>query len=187
MDHLAVANLLEGRAQKAVKVRRPCQHRFACLFVCRASNFFAGCSLAPVQMLRRIYDLQKSAHGPNDPRTMSTRQKIMTIRGQQIGAVAKDIHSPGRGSQHVRVSQHRGAKESKPPQSSLEYQAPKSTQPQGSVGTGGERSQPLRQSSEGSRCVADPRGSGSSVSNGSNSGKVTSVFKAIRSLGRKNI
>lgn len=59
MDHLAVANLLEGRTQKALK------------------------------MLRRIYDLQKFAHGPMDPRCFATRQKIITIRSQQTGASKK--------------------------------------------------------------------------------------------------
>ncbi|CAB9499805.1 repeat-containing protein [Seminavis robusta] len=155
MDHLAVANLLEGRTQKAIK------------------------------MLRRIYELQRTAHGANDPRTMATRQKILTIRGQQMAAspnanTAKEADTPV----NVRSPREAPPDERKVSRSKSETpvvvtdfrHTPQAQRP---------LSQPIiRQASDGSR---DPRSSSNSVSTNGNSGgsKVNSVFKAFRSLGRK--
>lgn len=40
-------------------------------------------------MLRRIYEAQKAAYGPDDPRCAATRQKINTIRSQKTGQPPK--------------------------------------------------------------------------------------------------
>lgn len=136
MDHLAVANLLEGRTQKATK------------------------------MLRRIYELQRAAHGPNDPRSLATRQKIMTIRGQQEDSQMdssqagtrqrrqEESKSSGPGAQQYETYTQKQANDSKPP-----AEVPAS-----------------------SKAPPNPNNNNNGNSGG---GKVGSVFKAIRSLGRK--
>lgn len=154
MDHLAVANLLEGRTQKAIK------------------------------MLRRIYELQRIAHGPNDPRCTATKHKILTIRGQQIQA-SKDS------------SFDQKQRQSPPRQGRVSAKArpkPAPQKPQSSVAGAVEMvlnadktaSKHLRRPSEssGSRCTGS-NGNISNPSGGNTAGKSkNSMFKAIRSLGR---
>ena len=137
MDHLAVANLLEGRTQKALK------------------------------MLRRIYELQKAAHGPKDPRCFATRQKIMTIRSQQVGAAKKSA----------------AGKKTKNEDREVADTPKQNMQPAGRILDAVPRSQPAdpKTASDGS---ASRGCTGSTSSNGHNS-KVNTVFKAIRSLGRR--
>lgn len=136
MDHLAVANLLEGRTQKALK------------------------------MLRRIFELQKEAHGPNDPRCFATRQKIMTIRSQQARLPSKASQTTNGGS----------GSEKPAPQAPAEYAEPShghEDETKDSAGDGG--------GSFSARCAGD---SGNSQQN-THGNKRNSLFKAIRSLGRK--
>ena len=128
-------------------------------------------------MLRRIYDLQRAAHGPSDARCAATRQKILTIRGQQIEASKNTSfekqHRPSRASAQPRAPQAKTEAELKVPE------------PPGDNGgeTAATGSKHLRQPSESSsRCTGS---NGNSNQNGGNGGKVkNSMFKAIRSLGR---
>jgi len=158
MDHLAVANLLEGRAQKAIK------------------------------MLRRIYDLQRAAHGPNDPRCTTTRQKIMTIRGQQIQAFKNASFEKQQQEQRQRAE----SDDELPSKSTAARPEPRrqTSQP---LNTGGVEQRPATTSASSlketngdstSRCIG---GIGGPTNNGTlgGSGKTkNSMFKAIRSFGR---
>lgn len=137
MDHLAVANLLEGRTQKALK------------------------------MLRRIYELQKSAHGASDPRCFATRQKIMTIRSQQMRAASKQSHnSSDQTSKGKKVTYD-------------EKVAPQA--PEGDDGFGHEDE--TKDGAGDARHSRRASTGGSGTTNGSSKNK--SLFKAIRSFGRK--
>ena len=178
MDHLAVANLLQGRTQKAVKVRISKQP-FSLQEVQTSLISIPCFAVYLQQMLRRIYDLQKAAHGPNDPRCFATRQKIMTIRGQQVRASSTDpVDHPTSGP---------AQKQEQPPAvrpRPERQQSAHSQQQQQQVG--GRPKHAGRQTSEGessSRCTPSVGGGGSS--NNSHSHNKVGLFKAIRSLGRK--
>ena len=110
-------------------------------------------------MLRKIYELQRAAYGPNDPRCHSTLQKIVTIRGQE--------KADGRQSPPANPRHQRGNEESKTQLSNDEKRASNAQAEEGkSLG----------------RCTPVPNGNGGGNGGG---GKVNSVFKALRSLGRK--
>ena len=194
MDHLAVANLLEGRTQKAIKVSQACpsllvstcfllpvavvSSTFQSHFVCLTSY----CKIPPLQMLRRIYDLQRAAHGPSDSRCTATRQKIMTIRGQQIRLSKNNSFDQQHRSSQTRQTQAKQETAAKPARPEPTRQ---NSQPSGGFETGPATTTAstklLRQPSESStsRCA----GNGSNP-NGGNTKVKNSMFKAIRSLGR---
>lgn len=128
-------------------------------------------------MLRRIYDLQRATHGPSDARCAATRQKILTIRGQQIEASKNASFE-----RHRRPSRALAQSQAPQAQTEAELKAPKP--PGDDVGDPAAiASKHLRQPSESSsRCTGS---NGNNNQNGGNGGKVkNSMFKAIRSLGR---
>ena len=119
--------------------------------------------IVSLQMLRRIYDLQRAEYGPSDIRCAATRQKIWTIRGQQVeaskNASSERQHRPSRAQAQPEAPQGKVEPERKAPE------------PPGDDGDG-ERGE--NQIVTGSKLSKQP--SESKVKN--------SMFKAIRSLGR---
>lgn len=113
-------------------------------------------------MLRRIYELQRAAHGPNDPRCFSTLQKLLTIRGQQ------------KGDANQRSRRHR-------PSGDEETKSSRPEQPEPSVEAKTESEQADEEGTSSSRCTPVPTGNAATGSGGGKGG----LFKAIRSLGRK--
>lgn len=88
MDHLAVANLLNGRQQKAANVST------VCINVLFLHNMLVLMSHHKnKQMFGRILEIQKKEYGPQDPRCYITIDKInmMQSRGADFEAAIEGL------------------------------------------------------------------------------------------------
>jgi hypothetical protein len=76
MDHLVVANLVAGNDKCALKVRGILG---ICVFFVYCTNLYNF-----GQLLKKMFDMQSSAFGPNDVKCLTTSRKISMLQENKL-------------------------------------------------------------------------------------------------------